>query len=176
MKLLQFNLSVQIFFLYISLICMYVSRVSRNVHKPLSMVTANLGWPDRSKGHLSLLAWYAKHSQWLVGNNRHGTFLPFPPTLFFAPLGSFSHTFQPMLRVAAGLESVSVFALMFMALRGCLWVSLQYLSCYWSAIKHNSFFLIWIHSMVFKLELIDNQQLFANVGFTWSKPSCWSKY
>jgi len=55
-----------------------------------------------------------------MGNSRHGKFLPFPPTLFFTLLELFSHTFQPMLRVAARLECVSVFTLMFMALKGCL--------------------------------------------------------
>lgn len=137
------------------------------------LVTATVSTKARAISHYPV-AWYAKHSQWLMGNSRHGKFLPFPPTLFFALLEWFSHTFQPMLRVASGLESVSMLTLMFMALRGCLWVSVRYLSCYWTVIKHNSFFLTWIHSMVFKLELNDNQQLFANVNCTWSKPPCCS--
>lgn len=115
--LILFGASVFVF-VYVS-----VSMVSCRVSGPLSMVTATLGCQHQGKGLFSLhLQWHGMpntpNGSWEIVDMEHSClFLP----LSFLPLWNcFSHTFQPMLRVVAGLESVNMFTLMFMAIRGCL--------------------------------------------------------
>lgn len=104
----------------------WVCFVGCDVFAALSVVTANSGvvGPKQATFHLPYISpgIVCQTLPKTRGKLQAWNIPAFPPTLYFSPLERFSHTFQPMLRVAGRLESVSMITLMFMAL-GVMFVS-----------------------------------------------------